>query len=280
MKYKFLFFSGLFLLLVLAVVGCQSPKPLPGEIVARVGDQYLTRTQVMLLVPSSLEEDTKEQYMRNIIDRWVELQVLAKAAESEGIELTELQRFELEKMRLEMLATRYIQNKLSGDVLITDEEIEEYYQQNQKEFVRDADEVHLVHLFLEKLDRAIVNEIRQSKELLAVIEKNYLDRQITTMREKNGDLGYVQVQDLRPEIRKTVRFARTGRIYGPIKSSDGYHYIQVLDKKKAGTIRSLELVRSGIELRLKMEKREEALKALKVALKKQFDVETFLTNIN
>lgn len=259
---------------------CQNNKPLPAEIVARVGDAYLTKTTVLELLPPNLPESDKPYYIQKIVETWIDRQVLFQSARQSGVKLSPIDEFQIETLRQELLNFRFLNQTLPKEVLITDQEIEDYYQHNQVDFVRDEDEVHLVHLFLEKLDRAIVKEIRETKLLMDVIKKNYMDRQITPVREKNGDLGYVPLPNLRPEFRKAIRGTKTGVIYGPIRTGDGYHYLQVLDRQKKGTVRSLELVVDEIRTRLRMEKQQAALGALKASLRNQIEIETFFSNIN
>ncbi len=106
-----------------------------------------------------------------------------------------------------------------------------------------------------------------------------MDRQITRVVEPNGDLGYVEVDKLRPELRRAIRGTKTGIIYGPIRTEEGYHFIQVLDRKPANSFRSLDLVRSEIVDLLKIEKKQQMIKNYKEQIKKNFQVETFLGNI-
>ncbi|MCB0295159.1 MAG: hypothetical protein KDG51_07950, partial [Calditrichaeota bacterium] len=100
-------------------------------------------------------------------------------------------------LEAEILAAKYLDDKLKTQLPVTDKEVEDYYRAHQDEFVRSEDEVHLVHLYSEQNDNAIFQEIRQSQSLLEVIKKNLLDqRQLTYVTEPNGDLGYVPVSRL------------------------------------------------------------------------------------
>lgn len=258
--------------------GCQNKQVDPAEIVARVGEAYLTRQTVSSLTPAHLSDDDRKLLIKNLVDKWIERQILAQTAQEEGIELAPNDMWQIEKVKLEMYAAKLITEKIPKDFAVTDKEIEDYYTANQSQFERSADEVHVVHLYLEKLDRAIVTEIQQSKSLTEVIQKNFLDRQQSRVVEPNGDLGYIEVEKLRPEFRRAIRGTKTGIIYGSIQTDEGYHFLQVLDRKPANSIRDLDLVRSEITDVLKIEKRHRMIKRYLENLRKNFEVETFLSN--
>ncbi|RMF57121.1 MAG: hypothetical protein D6748_11890 [Calditrichaeota bacterium] len=264
---------------LLILSGCQRNQHNPTEIVARVGDAYLTRDVVLHFLPKDIDAQQKKFFIRRIVEQWIDNQILAQKALQEGYTLSELDQWKLENLKVELLAAQFISSKTQQHFTVTDREIEEYYQNHQEEFRRDYDEVHLVHLFLEELDNTLVKEIRDSKSLIEVIQKNYLDQRVTPVLEPNGDLGYVIKDRLRPEFKRAIRGTKTGLIYGPIRTKDGYHYLQVLDRQPAGSIRTLDLVKDDIRLRLEAQKRHEYIKMLKESLRKDFTVETFYENI-
>ena len=261
------------------IMSCQNNSVPAIEIVAKVGDQYLTRDELLNWMPQDIPEEQKDILSRQYIDRWVQKTMLALTAKDDGMSLTPYERWSLESLQKEMLAQKYLNSKLPKDIIITDQEISTYYDEKKEQFIRNEDEVHLVQLFLENLDRAIAEEIREQKTLLEVIKKNYLDTQINRIVEKNGDLGYVPVENLRKEIARTVKNGRTGRIYGPINIEKGYYYFQMMDKQKAGSFRSLDLVQEEIRLRLVSIKREKLADELTEKLKNTYTVEIFPEHI-
>lgn len=266
-------FQGLYL------ISCQNTQPDPLEIVAKVGDNYLTRETINSLIPENLSDEDRNSLIKNLVEKWIEREVLAQTAIKEGIKLTPNNNWQVESVKLEMYASKLLSEKIPKDYTITDKEIEDYYNSNQNQFERKNDEVHIVHLFLENLDKVIVSEIKQSNALIEVIQKNFLDRQVSQVIEPNDDLGYVELNKLRPELRRAIRGTKTGTIYGPIRTKEGYHFLQVLDRKPAKTIRNLDLVRDEIIDILKIEKRKQRIKSYKENIRKDFQIETFYSNI-
>ncbi len=264
----------------LVLTGCPRETPEPSEIVARVGEVYLTRDVVKELIPENLPQEKKNSYLQKLVNQWIEAQVLVQAAQKEGIQLSPGEQFQARWVELDMLGNKYAEQKIGKFIPVTETEIEEYYLTNQEEFKRDFAEVHLVHLFLEKRDRAIEKDIRESESLLEVIEKNYLDQRATPLLEPNGDLGYVVYDHLRPEFQRALRNRKTGEIIGRIRSNGGYHYLQLLDRQPKGSIRSLEMVRQEIVARIKTRKRNQQLKKLIESLKEKTPIETHFNHVN
>ena len=99
------------------------------------------------------------------------------------------------------------------------------------------------------------------------------------MVEKNGDLGYVPEENLRPEIQRIVRTGSTGKIYGPIKIESGYYYFQMMDKQKAGSYRSLDLMKDDIRTRLISIKREKLSEDLAKKIAEKMDIEVHMEHI-
>jgi peptidyl-prolyl cis-trans isomerase C len=278
-KYLLSFLISLTVVTPVRFLGCQKNQPDPLEIVARVGDQYLTRETMDSLVPPETPSENRDLVIKNLVEKWIDRQVMAQTARKEGIELAANDTWQIESVELEMYAKELLKSKIPENFNITDKEIEDYYDSNKSNFARRNDEVHIVHLFLEKLDRAITTEIKQSNSLMDVMQKNFLDRQISRVVEPNGDLGYVEVDLLRSELRNGIRGTKTGIIYGPIKTDEGYHFIQVLDRKPANSIRRLELVRAEIYDLLRIEKRQQMVRSYKEKIKKDFQIETFYANV-
>lgn len=266
-------------LIIFLLAACGDKKPLPNEIVAKVGETYLTRDVVLQLLPENLNGDERDYFIKRIVEQWLDNQALAFAATDAGLPLNQRDRFYVQNLEAEMQANRLLESKIRNDFNITDSEIEDYYAANPEQFKRDKAEVHLIHLFFEKPDRTIVKEIRKSKDLMKIIKSNYLDLQINRVVEPNGDLGYVALEQLRPEYRKAIRGKKTGIIYGPIRTKQGTHYLQVIDRQPAGSIRKISLVRDEIVTLLSAAKRDRRIKKYKETMRKQYHAETFYQNI-
>ncbi len=147
----------IYTLILVSAWSCQEDRVQPGEIVAKVGDTYLLREAILSLIPEGLGGEERRHFIKRIVEQWVENQTLAQKAVNEGFELSEKERWHLQNIESEMLATKLLDVNVDPDNPITDREIEEYYNANQEDFKRTSDEVHLIHLFFEKVDLSLIH---------------------------------------------------------------------------------------------------------------------------
>lgn len=258
--------------------GCKQKTDLPEDLVAQVNDRYLLKSQLQYSVPERLDDELVLALKKNLISKWVENEMLYQSALKEGLSLNAKEEFLIEKYKRSLLVQRYLSQKLNRNYKISQKDIENYYRDHKKEFFRREDEVHIIHLLLEQRDNAIFKELGESRELLKLIKKYYFDDKSTSERP-NDDIGYVPVNDLPEKFIKSLKKMKTGAISKPIKTSHGYHFIQLLDWQKKGSQIDIELVKNKIILRLKKERRESEFERLKNELKEKFQIQTYLSKI-
>ncbi len=264
--------------LFLFLTACQKKNQLPEDMVAQVNDNYLTEVQLDYRVPEGLSKDVRLALKKQVITRWVESEALYQAAQSEGLILSEREKFFVDEYRKGLLVQKYLEQKVNKDFKVSQKEIDDYYKQHKDEFIRDEDEVHVIHLFMEQKDKAIFSEIRKSDDLQKIVKEYYFDEKSTAERP-NGDLGYIPVSSLLTEFQRVIKRMKTGAISRPIKTADGYHFFQLIDRQKKGSLRELELVRDEIILKLKKEKWEQEKERVLNEAKSKAQIQTYLSKI-
>jgi len=248
------------------------------DFVAQVNDQYLLNEQLQYGVPAGLDENVAFTLKKNIISKWVEDELLYQSALAEGLTLNEKERYLVGNYSKSLLIQHYLDQKLDKSYHVPQKEIDEYYRDHLAEFKRSRDEVHIYHLFVEHRDQAIFREIAQARDLLSIIEKYYFNEK-STYESPNGDLGYVPVSSLPDNFNRAIRRMKTGAISSPVQTDKGYHFMQLIDRQDKGSQIDLDLVRHKIMLRLKKEKRDTEFLRLKTELKKQAQIQTYISKI-
>lgn len=265
-------------ILLLTLAGCNQKKELPTDMVAQVNDAYLLNSSVNQSVPAGMDADAALPMKKMVIKKWVDDEVIYQTARKEGLDLTPAEKFMVDNYAKSLIIQKYLDAHLNKNYRISQKEIEDMYRRQKKEFVRKTDEVHLIHLYMGKRDRAIFKEISASRDLMKIIRKYYFDTR-STPDNPNADLGYVAVNSLPKAIQNTIKRLKTGAISKPIRIKGGYHFVQLLDKQKKGSVIDMELVRDELIRRLKWQKREDELNRLKNQLKEKFQVQTYLSKV-
>jgi hypothetical protein len=129
----------------------KTEKPL-----ARVGQTYLYPSDVVETFPVNLSKNDSLLILNNFIDKWVKKQLLLQKAE---LNLTEEQKDvhnQIEEYRSSLLIFKYEQSLILQklDTVITQAEIEEYYNENPSNFILDR---NLTKALFIKLPRNVPN---------------------------------------------------------------------------------------------------------------------------
>ncbi len=263
----------LFSCIVLLIIGCQPEKIETENVVARVNGAYITFEELLAKIPEGTGEQLQKALMRQLMEQWVEDEIFYQTALNENMQLSPSQLKLIKEYERGLLIQLYIENRISKPYRILDKEIEDYYNQHKDEFKWNEDNTHIIHLIIENRENKIFSEIRKSKDLMEIINSYFFEMQSTPARPI-GDLGYVKVSDLPDRIVKKIKEMRTGAISNPLKLSDGYHFIQLLDFQKTGNQQNLDIVKDEIILRLKMSHRKQELAKIEKELRINFKIET------
>lgn len=267
-----------FLLVALLLISCRRQGDIPEDLVAQVNDHYLRLAQVNQSVPEGIPNDLALSLKKNLISKWVENETLYQVALDENIDLDKYQQFLVEEYRKSLIIQNYLDQKLNLAYKVSEREIEDYYKAHQEEFRRPEDEAHIIHLYMDQYDQAIFKEIKTADNLQEIIKKYYFDEK-SSIEQPNGDLGYVPISQLPAALVKEIKRLKTGKISRPVKVGDGYHFVQLIDYQKNGTIRDLALVKDEIILRLKKRKRDEMYQQLIQEAQKKVQIQTYLSKI-
>ena len=144
---------GIVLLVLVSAVSCKMVSQLQetaavlfrGDIVARVGDHKLYRSQLEAYIPSGIAPEDSALLARQWINAWAEDLLLLDMAEEhlspEEQDVTE----ELEAYRRPLLGYRYRQLYIYRrlDTLVTDEELQRYYREHADRFKEEGKAVPL-----------------------------------------------------------------------------------------------------------------------------------------
>lgn len=151
-------------------------------------------------------------------------------------------------------------NEVDTGTPVTDEDIRRYYEENSEEFRRE-EQVRARHILLQVNDNR--TEERAEAELAEIRERVTRGEDFAVLageisddpgsKNRGGDLGFFGRGQMIPEFEEAAFGAEPGSIVGPIRTSFGYHLIQILEKQPAGE-QPFEDVAQDIRVRLEGER--------------------------
>lgn len=118
----------------------------------------------------------------------------------------------------------------------SDEEVRAFYEQGKEQFISKQEKVHVQHIFVTKPNKEHINKAKALLEKGASFEqvaKKYSEDENT--KDKGGDLGFI-VKNYMPKKVEDVAFSIPKMtISNIIETEGGFHILQVLEIRAAGT---------------------------------------------
>ncbi len=160
-----------------------------------------------------------------VVEDWIKQILLFQQAKKYERQLRKTIQGRMKNHYIKELASAYVETKLVEKIEIPKEVIAEYYNFHLEDFII-PERVRLFEIVVssQKAAEDILRRLSmgESFETLAMRES------ITESREKGGDLGWIDVRKLEPEISSLVTRINTGDILAnPIRSEVGYHIIKL-----------------------------------------------------
>jgi peptidyl-prolyl cis-trans isomerase D len=157
--------------------------------------------------------------------------------------------------------------KLAGQVKPTAAELRSWYEAHKTEFTQE-EQVRARHILVmvndQRSDEQARQRIDQAKKRIeggadfAAVAREVSDDPAS--KGNGGDLGYFGRNKMVKEFEDAAFGAQPGKLVGPVKSSFGYHLLEVTDKRPGGT-RSFEEVQEQIRARLAAETAQQLAEA-------------------
>lgn len=251
---------------VFILLGCQGRVP-EEEIVARVGNAVLSREEMNEgMVWRGMRPEEESEF----VERWIDRELLYQEAKRLGLDKTKELEWQLELVKREYLINKLLERTFAKEIQITEEEITVYYEKNKEQFRVDEDEVHALHILVNRQSeaRAALQEIRAGRPFKEVA----MDRSVGMFQENGGDMGFFKREDVIPEVSRVAFHLAEGRVSSSFRSSHGYHILKVLKRRSKGDVKDLSEVRDEILQRLRVGKERSVYHDLLIRLQNQTKV--------
>lgn len=142
---------------VFLISSCQfGNRRLSEDPIARVHDKYLFPSDLTGLQVSGVNDKDSAMIVKNYIDRWIRTQLMVAQAEANLTEEEKNLQKQIENYKSSLLIYKYKQNLLKTklDTLVSESEIQEYYESNPSNFLLSE---HIIKGLYLKLPRSAPN---------------------------------------------------------------------------------------------------------------------------
>ncbi|MBI5809057.1 MAG: peptidyl-prolyl cis-trans isomerase [Ignavibacteriales bacterium] len=223
--------------------------------IAKVNDAVLTEDMLNSMMNDS---KNKAKLKDEIINQWIEDEVLFQEAEKEGItnekEFQKILERSKKNLAISFLIKKYLDK---NEIQIKDEELKKYYDENKNEFVLNDELYYLRIARFENYESAI--EFR--KKLIETnwnIANNYIKTKTDKFQTKE-DLIYKK--DLQPiQVVRIVNTMEINEISSIIDiSSNEFIIINLMNKYSENTIPPFEAVKNLVKEKLTILKQKELI---------------------
>lgn len=229
-----------------------------GTVVARVGNAVLTLEALEASIPEQMSQQISAEEKREMAERWVEKQLLYQEALKRGIEQDPWVEKWVEQAKTDLIVNTLLKRELGESSDITEADIVRYYNEHQDEFTRENEEIRCRYIQVETRDTAM--DIY--RRLSAGVPFEDIIAEGGSTEVNSGDLDYFSQDNVEEELWQAASKVNAGAFSPPVRTRFGYYLIQVLDRKKAGTVRELDRVGEHIMDFLLFERQRERVDQL------------------
>ena len=243
--------------------------------VAQVADKVLYMEEVAKSIPNSLSASDSSLWANDFIKKWIEKELVVLAAEENLTYEQKNVEKELEEYRNSLLTYRYKKELMlqKMDTVVTKEEIETYYQQNQKEYILSKNIVKAIYMKtpLEVADPETIKNLSldNSPEKMGELDEYGISyaKSYDRFNDKWVDVERILSQ-IPVEISNQERFLRRNKFIES-KDTDYYYFICIRNFRLSGEAAPVEYVEQQIKNLLLNQKKINFLKQIEKDIYKE-----------
>ena len=181
-----------------------------------------------------------------------------------------------------LVKTNQTTEAITKDVVVTDEDIEKYYNDNIASYTKKAG-ANAKHLLFktEEEANAAKAKLDSGEATFDALFEQYKGNSSSGTEPIAEDLGYVEndKENYDADFLAGFKVLKEGEISAPIKSSFGYHIIKVQGVQAENVVTPLDEVKDSIKSTLETTKKKEVYESTLEQWKKDLNVKTYESRI-
>lgn len=247
---------------------CEEKKASP--VVARVGSSVLTLDDIYSSIPPEYSGRLTRQQHVNFVKQWINNELLYQEALRLKLNREKDIRDRLAKMKRDLLSAELLSRRTpsSQDIRITDDMVLRYYQEHQPEFIRQQKVFRYLQIVVGQFVTAWKVRNQVTKDNFVDLAAKYSQVPVEDPR----NVPYLEESMIPPELRDVLSGLRVGGTTAPLKLSNRFVVVRLLDKQNKGTQATLGEVRDEIIDRLSTEVQKKKIDAILSTLRMKTDV--------
>ncbi len=210
--------------------------------------QFLDQLKINGFRVDKTDYQTVAKAFNSYVKNYLESELLAREGLRQNLEKEPSVRNDLDLWEDYYLSQR-LMKKIQDSIKISDADAYEFYSKNHKiMFPEERFDVQEILVdSLEKIQKAL-DELNKHAAFETVSEKYST---VDSLRERGGYLGYLPPTQKGTigEIKKIVKNMKAGEVYGPVKLSDGYALLKLLDVQNDDVDKDTSFVQIKDELK-------------------------------
>ncbi|CUS96049.1 PPIC-type PPIASE domain-containing protein [Candidatus Kryptobacter tengchongensis] len=246
--------------LVLILIGC-GKKNADKDYIARVENEYLLKSDLAGL---------DSNFVKSYIDAWINNNLLYIEAIEQGYKANDKIERMVSEFRKSLIIKNFIQNEILHKAMkISEQEVEEFYQKHQDEFILDRPFVKIGYVkFSSRADAgSLRSKILREKNFKSAVEGLSKEQGIV---EIVPERYYDQFSIPSGELWRVAWSLNKNEISFPVRVGDNYFLIFLYEKREAGSKADFELVAEDVRERAIVEKQNLLLDSLITRLKRKY----------
>jgi len=218
--------KSLLFIFFLFFISCEKENKVDDQILARVESSVLSVAEAERL---KLAIPNQNYSIKDVVASWVDRELLYLSAKDGGMEIDKILNSQINIYRKDLFGNTFMNNYVTQQISIENTEIKNYYDKNRNSFKHQNDGARIMQFFTtyDSVAQYISNALKRPK--------NSIDRK-ELLANYNVNVSTVERSSLVEQLDLEV-FSnnRTNYTVGPIKTTYGYHVIEVLGRYKAGS---------------------------------------------
>lgn len=241
------------------------------KILAKVQDREVTQQHIdemLQSMPQQYAQTMQQAGDKALLDEAIHQELFLLDAEEKNLRASELFQAEIKRLENQLLKGVAINNVL-GDIVVTEDELQTYYEEHGHEFLQE-ESIGASHILVESKEQAdhVLGRLKNGEPFADVAK----EVSSCPSKDAGGNLGQFGRGQMVPEFEDAAFALEEGQISEPVQTQFGYHIIK-LDNKVPAKKMELSEVKDTIRQHLLVGKQQEKYSEYLNGLKEKYTIE-------